>query len=215
MRRLLAWKLGVLLILLLAARAMATTTKICESRNPASLRGAEGLVTPSKILYKGETQLSADLIANFEEIQATQKQVDPQDYIPLNMQPTDDASRVISVIADKSVSKFMNDPQVRASSLGRTATKVEKTMTQEVVLGSNAPNEIEHKLNFQVLAFQARAEMKYEGITNALVSYQAGTSTTTFEVFENLPTSLKQQLVLSHELRPTEKVSNLSVRWSW
>lgn len=189
-----------------------------ESRRPASLRGAEGLVTPSKILYKGEPQISADLIANFEQLkdqQSRQSKMNANDYIPMDMHPTDDSSQVMAKIADRSVSHIWNDPQVRASSLGRAATKVEKKLTQEVVLGSNAPNEIEHKFNFQVLAFQGRAEMKYEGLTHALVSYQATDATTTFEVFDNLPTALKQQVVLSHELRRDDRLSQLSVRWNW
>lgn len=178
--------------------------------------GVQALAAPSKLLYDGEVLISADLIDNYKRVQAEREDMKVSDFIPTNMKPSRDSGYVMSVIADRSMNTILNQPQFRESSLGRTANKVEKSLNQEVTFGGDkAKNEIQHKLNFQVQAFQSQAQIKYEGFTNAAVLYRAVNSAVTFEVFDKLPTVRQQQVVLSHELRPDEKISRLSVRWDW
>jgi hypothetical protein len=185
-----------------------------KNRSPASInRGVQALATPSKLLYNGETLISADLIENYRRVQAERRGYDVDDFIPTNLQPSDDSSYVMAAIADKSLNTVFNRPEIRESALGRAATRVEKSLNKEVVVGGNSQNDIEHRFNFQLQAFQSQAQLRYDGITHAALSYQARSAVTSFEVFEKILRS--KEVVVSHELRPDQRVSQVSLRWSW
>lgn len=196
--------------------ALPGWTQGAPSRAPANVtRGVQALAAPSVLLYNGETLITADLIENYKRVQAEKETLKVSDFIPLTISPSADSGYVMSAIADKSISTIMDQPQFRESTLGRTADTVEKNLVQEVAFGGEAENATQHKLNFQIQAFQSQARVKYSGLTNAALLYRARSSTFAFEIFEKLPYAQKQQLVLSHELRPQERVSNVSVRWDW
>lgn len=196
------------------ALALSIDRDPANERDPASIaRGVQALATPSRLLYNGETLISADLIENYQRVQSERVHLSATDFIPLSLKPSDNSNYVMAAIADRTISTMLNRPEIRESTFGRAATKVEKNLKQEVVIGKSATNGIEHKLKFEVQAFQTQAQIRYEGLANAAVSYQARNSTVAFEVFEKLPRSSK--LVLSHELRPDQRVSNVSLRWDW
>jgi hypothetical protein len=207
-------RLGLLFLLVFAFSLQGFGQGV--ERAPATItRGVQALAAPSVLLYDGGKLISAELIENYRQVQREKKDLNIGDFIPLNIAPSHDTGYVMSVIADKSLNTILNQPQFRESALGRTADKVEKNLKQEVSFGDRSKNEVQHKFNFQVQAFQTQAELKYSGLTNAAVLYRARSSTVAFELFEKLPTAQKQQVVLSHELRPEERVSQVSVRWDW
>lgn len=188
------------------------------TRSPASMNGPiQALASPSQLLYQGEGLISADLIVNYRQIQAQKKSMNMKigDFIPMNIKPSADSGYVMSLIADRSLSTLVNQPEIRDSTIGRTANRVEKTFQQEVSFGDKAKNQIEHKFNFEILAFQSLAQLKYQGLTNAAFLYKARTSAFAVEVFEKLPTARAEQLVLSHEVGAVDRLSRLSIRWDW
>lgn len=186
-----------------------------QKRRPSSInRAAMMMAAPSKVFY-GENgkALSPDLIANFYQFKATEKPMNMAEIIPMDMQPTDDSNQVLSRVADRTLTTFFNSKAVRESSLGRTATEVEKKMKQEVVLGGHGPKSIQHKLNFSLQAFQALAEVDYSGFTNAALKYKIAENKLAFEVFEKL--SGNRDLVLSHTVARVDQVSEVSMRWTF
>lgn len=203
-----------LLISASAGAAGAAVPEFLDIRGPASInRAALTLSAPSKLLYSGQAPLSPELVENYHQVRSSEKPFNAMDFIPLNLHPSSNSGYVFSAIADKSVQTILNQPHIRQSVVGQAADKMEKTLHQEVVLGGKGSEGPGHRLNFEVQAFQTQAQVRYEGLTKAAVSYQATRSTVAFEVFEKVART--KELVLSHELRPDERVSQMSVRWSW
>ena len=187
---------------------------MAAQRAPASInRAAQIMASPSKIFDNGEVPISADLIQLYEQMKAEKQTYQTADYIPTNLHDSDDGHYVLNAIADRSVSTFIRQQKEMGTALGRTTANVEKTMKQEVILGSPEKDKIQHKFNFEVQAFQSKAQVKYTGLADAAISYRARESTLAFEVFEKLPHT--QEVVLSHEVRPDQQVSSLNMRWAW
>lgn len=185
------------------------------SRGPASInRAAIQMASPSKIFYGEDgTSISPELIANFNQIKSNDKPLDMSMIIPMDMQPSSDSSFVMAQVADRSVTSFLNSPAVRESSVGHAATAVEQKMRQEVVFGAADPKSVQHKLNFNLQAFQALAQVQYSGFTNAAIKYRIAESKVAVEMFERF--SGNRDVVLSHTMGREDRVSELSVRWSF
>ena len=209
-----SWKLGLLILI---GPCLAVAQGLClakSTRGPASInRAAQVMASPSKIFDNGEVPISADLIQIYEQMKSEKQAYQTADYIPTNLHDSDSGSYVLNAIADRSVSTFIRQQKEMGTSLGRTTANVEKTMKQEMVLGSSDKTKIQHKFNFEVQAFQSKAQIKYSGLADASVSYRASESTVAFEIFEKLPHT--QEVVLSHELRPGQQISSLNMRWAW
>jgi hypothetical protein len=185
------------------------------SRTPAAInRAALTVSTPSKVFYGENGQaLSPDLIMNFNHMRATEKPFNIAEHIPLDMKPSNSTMEVFSQVADRSLSTFFNSPSVRESSLGKAATTVEQKMNQEVAFGGTDPKSIQHRLNFNVQAFQALAQVQYTGLTNAALKYKLTENKMALEVFEKVATN--QDFVMSHTMSSSDQVSEVSFRWSF
>lgn len=192
--------------------------KHSQDRLPASMSQAvRSLASPSELLYNGEILISADLLENYQRAKKDniKNKLNLSEFVPLDIKPSEDSRYVMSKIADKSLSTLMRQPQFQDSPLGRATHNVEKSLKQEVEFTSNEKNAISHKLNFQVLAFQSLAKVEYTGFTNASILYQPKINQYAFEVSEKLPTKRSEQVVLSHEVGNYDRLSRVSVRWSW
>ncbi len=184
-------------------------------RAPAAINHAAMMVTrPSKIFY-GEhgTSLSPDLIVSFHQARSQEKPFDFSKVIPLDMTPTKNSQLVFSRVADRSLSSFLNSPEIRQSAVGRAATEVEQKMKQEVVIGGGDPKSISHKLNFHIQAFQTTAEVEYTGLTKATLKYVASENRLALEVCEKAIGS--SDMVLSHSIVGTIAKSEVSMRWTF
>jgi hypothetical protein len=179
-------------------------------RAPASINHAAIMMaTPSKIFYGDDgTEISPELIANFNQVKASDKPVDMAELIPMDMQPSTSSSDVFAKVADKSMTTFWNSPSVRESSIGRTATDVEQTMKQEVVINGDDPTAIQHKFNFNVQAFQTLAQIQYTGLTNAALKYKIAENLLSLEVSEKF-------LVVSHSIGRDYRLSEVNMRWTF
>ncbi len=186
-----------------------------SSRAPASINHAAIMVaTPSKIFYGEDgTSISPELIANFNQVKANDKPLDVVLFIPLDMQPTNDAASVMAQVADRSMTSLLNSESVRQSTVGQAATTVEQKMKQEVVIGGSDPQSVQHKFNFNVQAFQALAQVQYTGYTNAAIKYKIAESKVAIEMFKRFYGN--RDLVFSHTMGRENRISEVSVRWTF
>lgn len=137
----------------------------------------------------------------------------PADLATLDAEERANAGYVATKFGDKAIQQWMDSPEVRASSLGRTATSVEKAMKTEVSVPSKSKTGVDHKVSFQVLALQTTAKMEYKGWTNAAASYDARKGASKVEVSEKL--FRDKDLTVSHTATAQEDVSAVGVRWNW
>ena len=185
------------------------------NRAPASINRAAIMISaPSKIFYGEDGQsISPELIANYNQIKSNDKPLDMRMIIPLDMQPSNDSASVMAQVADRSMTSFLNSQAVRESSLGQTATQVEQKMKQEVVFGGEDSKSVQHKLNFNLQAFQALAQIQYTGITNAAIKYKIAESKVAVEMFERF--SGNRDIIISHTMGRENRLSELSMRWNF
>lgn len=187
-----------------------------RKRKPAAINRAALMVTsPSRIFYRDNgASISPELIADFNRMRAMEKPFDPAEMIPLDLSPTSDQSQVLSRVADRSMNSFLNSKIVRETYLVKTATEVEKKMNQEIVIGSGSgPESVQHKLNFNMQAFQATAKVEYSGLTNAAIKYKVDESKLALEIFEKVSSS--KDLMVSHTISPSDRLSQVNFRWSF
>ncbi len=182
-----------------------------SARAPASInRAVLVLVKPSNLFGPSGEGLSPELIDNYNKIKASEKPFDAAQVIPEGMTPTEDSGLIFSRIADRSVSSFFNSAQMRATPLGQTATTVEQKMKQDVTVESAG---IQHKMTFQVQAFQGLAKIDYSGLANATLKYQSRESIVGLEVFEKITKT--KELVIGQLNKPDDRISSVNLRWNF
>lgn len=199
---------GVLLSLGLSPSSSATEVR--ESRAPSAINRAAVVMSKPSSVFGSNIDIAPELLSSYNEVKATEKPFDAAQVLPMDMRPTESSGEVFSRVADQSLSSFFNSPQMRASPIGQTATKVEHQLKQDVVLGRGA---IEHKVSFQVQAFQGIARVDYSGLTHACLKYQASESSLGLEVSEKIARG--QDLVVSHVAKPADRLSSVSMRWNF
>jgi hypothetical protein len=189
--------------------------ELSEDRAPSSIAPAViALTQPSKVFYGQDgAEISPDLIANYNAVKASEKPLNMCDYVPTDMTATASSGQVFSRIADKTASTIFSSDAFRAMPIGSAATSVEKSMKTDVVLGGDAPDEIQHKFNFNLEAFQALAKVQYSGIANAAIMYYALQSKLSFEVSEKIFGS--KDLVFNQDFSHVDTLSRVSFRWGF
>lgn len=139
---------------------------------------------------------------------------DVSKLIPQDIQPTSNAGQVASRILDRSLNTWMNSDMMKDSSLVKSAKSLENTMGSDVSIGGEDSDEMKHSFKFNVRAEQAKALVKYEGLTNAQLSYQVGSDRLDFEVREPMAV-LETDLVYNHTNSRADNRDIVSVRWVW
>ena len=145
-------------------------------------------------------------------------------FLPKNLENSQNEAYVANRFGDLALQNIFNSPQVRSSSFGQTATKVEKAMKTEVSINGAPKNKnkgaavsadpgIEHKISFQVMALQAQTKLEYKGWTNATLKHDARAKETGVEISEKVWHN--KDLVLSHTKTDVEDKSSVGVRWNW
>ena len=138
---------------------------------------------------------------------------DVQEVIPTDMGPSNNQGQVGSKIIDYSFNNWLNSPQMKQTSLGRTASKVEKSMQANVNLG-RTDSGVSHKVNFAMLPAQSKAQMKYSGLLDANLTYKVNNQELDFEMTRKLTAAT--MLVLNRTSSPYDGISErLSLRWTW
>lgn len=202
----------VLIALLVGIFCVNTKAQL---RRPSSINRAVSAITvPSKIFYGNDGEaISPDLIATFNAIRAQEEKVDASKFIPLDMQPCHDSSLVFARMADKSMQTMFNSVEFRQSSLGAATVAVEESLKTEVSVKKASPSSIEHKVRFDVQAFQSLAQIRYSGYANAAVKYFVGNEKLSLELSEKM--SSRSDLILSHSIESSNRLSQVIMQWSF
>lgn len=136
-----------------------------------------------------------------------------EEILPKSITSADTSQSVVSKIIDNSLAYLWRNSELKNTSIGRTAEKVEKNLKGEVYFSTNGESKTEHKLSFKLLAMQALAKLEYKGWIQAAINYDVGAAKTEAEIVENI--SEGQDLLLSHSVAASESESKLSLRWEW
>lgn len=174
------------------------------------------------LLAVSQVAMAKLTIANTEPIavpmeneQAADKitQKDVEKIIPTDIPQTNDMNMVAAKIADRSVQAWFNSAQVQASTLGKTATTVQKTMTANVSIKSDEPKAVEHKFSMQILALQAMAKLQYTGWLNAVFNYDAKAAESMVEFSDKI---FNKDLFVNHTSSSAKgDVSTVGIKWGW
>ena len=143
--------------------------------------------------------------------QVTQKTV--SNWVPTNMAPSSDQNQVMARIADRSFSSWFNSPEVKATTLGKTAQTVQENMKADVEVPATSPAGVKHKFSFRVEAFQALAKLEYTGWTKCVFDYDAKSSSSEVQLSEKLFDN--KDLVVSHKSSSEQDLSFVALRWDW
>lgn len=135
--------------------------------------------------------------------------------LPKSLTAADSSKTVVSKIIDNSLAYWWDQSEMKKSSIGQAATKIEDKMKAEMDLGTSgeASTKTDHRISLKLLAMQALAKIQYIGWTKAEINYDAKASKAEVEVFENI--SNNKDLIISHSISAAETKSQLSLRWNW
>ena len=172
------------------------------NRVPATIRGAAAL--------SEQDTISADLLQAYNDVKSRRPDFDATMIVPTEAQGLP-ADVVMKKMADKTISMWWSTSQVKESSWGSRAEKVEKNMTQDVVLSKS--KKIEHKLTFQFLPMQTTAQMNYTGLLNARFFIEAKDSLVGLEFKEKL--TERQDLAVVHKINNIDRVSQVNYVINW
>jgi hypothetical protein len=156
--------------------------------------------------------LDASLIHPIESANGI-KYADVQKMIPTDLDPNNQSS-VGQRIFDTSLKSAIDSDVFRKSSVGQTATNVEKSMQANISVSSREPNSIKHEFKLAADPMQAQARINYSGVTNAQLSYHATESKMDFEWREPVA-MISTDVVYNHVNTPSDRKDLMSLRWSW
>lgn len=134
--------------------------------------------------------------------------------LPKTISQSESSKTVVSKIIDNSLSYIWNNSELKKTSVGQVADKIENQMKADISLGQPGLDSKEHKLSFRVMAAQALAKLEYKGWFKGAIKYDAKNANAEAEVLENL--SNNKDLVITHSVnKANENNSQLSLRWNW
>lgn len=162
----------------------------------------------AKLTVSNTEPLSVPMAQNEDKI--TEKDVEK--IIPTDLHETSDLNYVASKIADRSIQAWFNSAHVQASTLGKTATTVQKKMSADITVKSDEPQAVEHKFSMQLLALQAIAKIQYTGWLNAVFNYDAKAAATMVEFSERI---FNKDLFVNHTTSSKGDVSSVGIKWGW
>lgn len=132
--------------------------------------------------------------------------------IPSNVTANDPSNEVLKKMGDKAVNIWLKSSTMQKMSIVQAAQSVEKAMKAEVNLAPE-DSDIQHKLNFQLQAFQATSKVDYTGYVDATVSYNMRDQKAGYEVRKKI---LKNKdLFVNHTDAKNENLSSVGLKWSF
>lgn len=132
---------------------------------------------------------------------------------PNKIEKDESSQSVLSKMFDNTVSFLWEHSDVKKTSLGAAADKLDKNLKTEMNLGKSKNSKTEHKVSVKLLAMQALAKIEYKGWVRAGLNYDARAAKTEAELVEDISTN--KDLVLSHSVTSQENKSQMSFRWNW
>ncbi len=183
--------------LLVSLNLMAETAKTTEI--PKSFKGYKITKIPKNDLPSAFTK---------EEINK---------YLPSQLVATDSSQTNLRKMSDRAMQVWIKSPTMQQFSVVQSAQVVEKAMKAEVGFGGGDPDsdekQIQHKVNFQIQAFQALSKVDYKGYVNASLTYNLRDQTTGLEVREKILRD--KDLYVNHSTSKIESLSSVGVKWNF
>ena len=133
------------------------------------------------------------------------------EILPNKLAADETSESFLSKVADNSLTLYWKHSPLRHSPAGKAVETAEKKLNVEASYKDE--NNIDHKINFKVLAMQALAKIQYTGWVNAALNYDLKAARAAAEVSEAL--SEKSDIVLSHEVSKLDQKSGVSLKWKW
>ncbi len=140
-------------------------------------------------------------------------QADMIKIVPTNLNPSSDASSILSVIADRGVSYWLNSEEMKNTPLVRTTKEVQEKLKTDVVLKGTQKNQIDHKFTMRYEAFQAMAKVEYQGWFKASVDYKPAEEQTQVSIHEKVFNN--KELHFQQSFKKTESTSMIGLGWRW
>jgi hypothetical protein len=162
------------------------------------------------IVLAEQDAIPADLINAYNQVHDQDKKFDPSILVPSQANKME-GKQVVKAMADKSLQIWWNSDDVKQSSLGSRADKVEKNLQQDVTVQEQ--NGVSHKFTFQVQPVQTQANINYTGYANARIYFEATEATSGLEVYESIGKNKK--ISLAQVNKSQENVSQVNWSMSW
>lgn len=133
------------------------------------------------------------------------------EILPSKLAADETSQSFLSKVADNSLTLYWKHSPLRYTTAGKAVETAEKKLNVEATYKDT--NNVDHKINFKVLAMQALAKIQYTGWVNAALNYDLKAARAAAEVSEAL--SEKTDIVLSHEVSKIDQKSGVSLNWKW
>jgi hypothetical protein len=172
--------------------------------------GAAQKKSSKKKSYKGY-QVTQIPKMNAEEAFITSQ--DMNKILPSSIDQNEPAERTLKRMGDKAFQVWMKSSSMQKLRVVQTAQSVENAMKAEVRIGGNQPNEIQHKVNFQVEALQATSKVDYKGYVDASVTYNLRDQVSGVELREKIMKD--KDLYVNHSSSKDENLSSVGMKWSF
>lgn len=151
------------------------------------------------------------------ELPATFTKEEINKYLPSQLVATDSSQTNLRKMSDRAMQVWIKSPTMQQFSVVQSAQVVEKAMKAEVDFGGGDPdsgeNQIQHKVNFQIQAFQALSKVDYKGFVNASITYNLRDQTAGLEVREKILRD--KDLYVNHSTSRLENLSSVGVKWNF
>jgi hypothetical protein len=182
-----------------------------------------------KTLFKILTLVTFMTASSWAGVPAAQRTIAPEDVpaaasvdhtlnvqdvarvIPTNMGATNDGKQVEKQVLDHSMQSLMKSKVITNNQIAKAAQSLQENFNPSMSFGGTEPNDVQHKINFKVMAFQKQAQLHYTGYLNAVATYSASDNNLNVTVSEDLTRTTHLQLV--HESVTDQSSFNLKFDW--
>jgi hypothetical protein len=133
--------------------------------------------------------------------------------LPTDIKQGENQNRILSKIADRGFQYWFNSSQMRDVGLIRVAHQTQEKLKTDVVLPSDDPLGVKHKISFNFEVFQAMAKLEYSGWVRAAASYDAKSASADISLKEKI--SSTKDIFLTHKANRNQDLSMVGVSWSF
>ncbi len=139
---------------------------------------------------------------------------DIQKVIPTDLDASLNEQQIATRIVDRSLKNALNSDMLKQSAFGRTAASVQNSLQTNIVVANREPNSIKHEFKFAMEPAQSQARLRYTGLADASLTYQATNSKTDLEIREPVH-FMATDVVYHHTTIPNDQRDLMSMRWAW
>lgn len=170
----------------------------------------------AKVKYNKKKSYRGYQVTRIPKMKAEEAFITSQDMnkiLPSSIDENESAEKTLKKMGDKAFQVWMKSSSMQKLKVVQAAQNVEKAMKAEVKIGGNNPNEVQHKVNFQVQALQATSKVDYTGYVDASVTYNLRDHVSGVELREKIMKD--KDLYVNHSSSKDENLSSVGMKWSF